>query len=131
MPETQEEFWTRAIFTVRDVEASVAYYCDKLGFIRKWSHAEGKTIIAAVERGGLQIILDGGTSLPRSAIPAVLSLTLHAEAAIAALHRDLTARGAKVRNAPFAVTWQQGVYQFEVQDLDGNLLVFWGDGLES
>ena len=131
MGEPKEEFWVRSIFRVGNVEASVAYYRDKLGFVEKWRAGDNTPVIAAVERGGLQIILDGGTELPRPAGSSVLSLTLHAHEGLAALHRDLTARGAKVRNAPFAVSWEKGTYQFDAEDLDGNVLCFWGEGLGS
>jgi hypothetical protein len=35
-------------------------------------------------------------------------------------------RGAKVKSPPFAVIWQADTYQLDVEDLDGNVLVFWG-----
>jgi catechol 2,3-dioxygenase-like lactoylglutathione lyase family enzyme len=131
MTEAHEEFWMRPVLAVRDVEASVAYYADQLGFARAWAHGDDGWTIAAVERQGLQLILDGGTDLPRLGSPSVLSLTLHAHEGLAALHREFAARGANLRSKPFPVTWQQGTWQFEVEDLDGNVLIFWGDGLAS
>ncbi len=39
----------------------------------------------------------------------------------------LSVRGAKITAMPFAVQWQEGINQFDVEDLDGNVLLFWGD----
>ena len=43
------------------------------------------------------------------------------------LHRELVGRGANIVTPLFEVIWQKNQYQFDVEDLDGNLLVFWGD----
>ena len=39
----------RPILCVADVEASLAYYCDKLGFEKGWDHGDEKLIIAQAE----------------------------------------------------------------------------------
>ena len=51
---------------------------------------------------------------------------MHMEDRLVALHRTLSDRGAKTRGQPVAVSWEKDTMQFEVEDLDGNLLVFWG-----
>ena len=51
---------------VRDVAASIAYYCDKLGCSVRWQHGEGRPIIAEVERRDLAIILDSESVVPKS-----------------------------------------------------------------
>lgn len=121
-----EQFWTRPILCVRDVEASVSYYCEKLGFTRRWEHGEGGLLIAEVERNGFHLILDRGSVLPRPATPSVLSLSLHAPETLGDLFRELSERGAKIAAPPFAVIWQADTYEMDVEDLDGNVLVFWG-----
>jgi hypothetical protein len=118
------QFYARPILCVRDVEASIAYYCDKLGFDRDWASPEVKPIIAQVSRDGMDIILDSASVIPRAAIPSVVSVSVND---LSGLHRDFRERGAKVVAAPFAVAWQAGVLQFDIEDLDGNILVFWGD----
>jgi hypothetical protein len=103
-----DEFYMRPLLRVADVEASVAYYCDKLGFTRSWHHGPDKTLIAQVGRGGLDIILDAGSVLPKPATPTVLSMSLHAGDQLGALHREFSERGAKVLSAPFGGALAEG-----------------------
>ena len=122
------EFFTRPVLAVADVGASIAYYCEKLGFEKAWDwEEEGRPRIAEVGRRGVEVILEDGTSaVPRSSGPVVLSLTLHDEEALGALRDELRERGAKIVAEPFEVVWAPGVHQLEVEDLDGNQLIFWG-----
>ncbi len=122
----REEFYTRPILCVRDVGASIAYYCEKLGFEKSWEFGDEKPFIAQVSRKGLDVILDSGSTIPRPARPSVLSMTLHEAEKLGALWRELEARGAKIASAPFEVVWEKGLFQLDVEDLDGNVLVFWG-----
>ena len=122
-----DEFYMRPMFCVRDVGASIAYYCEKLGFEKSWDHGGEKPIIAQVGRNGLDIILDSASAIPRAATPTVLSMSLHEPEKLGALHRELLGRGAKVVAAPFEVVWEKDLYQLDVEDLDGNVLVFWGE----
>jgi hypothetical protein len=120
------ELWMRPVLCVRDLAASLAYYCERLGFEKRWVHGPDNLIIAGIERGEIELILDAGSVLPRPAAPSVLSLTLHRPETLGDLHRELVGRGAKVVTPPFPVIWQADTYQLDVQDLDGNVLVFWG-----
>jgi len=122
-----DKFWARPVFFVRDVEASLAYYCNQLGFEKQWAHGSGKLIVAAVGRGGIDIILDSASVLPRAAGRSIVSMTLHKADTLEELHVELRDRGAKITSPPFAVIWQEGTYQFDVEDPDGNVLVFWGE----
>ncbi|HKP58638.1 MAG TPA: VOC family protein [Polyangiales bacterium] len=119
------EFWTRPIFSVADVRASCDYYCSKLGFTVAWSADSEQMVIAQVERPGIELILQNGTRIPSSKVPAVLALELHEHVKLDDLHRELEQRGAKIRAAPAPVYWQENTRQMEVEDLDGNLLLFW------
>ena len=121
---SDNDFYTRPILSVRDVRSSIAYYCDKLGFEKNWDFGEEILVIAQVGRNGLDIILDAESAIPRAAVPSVLSMSV---GDLGALHKELQDRGAKITAAPFAVQWQEGINQFDVEDLDGNVLVFWGD----
>ena len=123
-----EEFYTRPIFRVRDVAASLDYYREKLGFTNAWCAPDVAPVIAQVSRNGLEIILDAQSAIPKASNPSVLSMTLHRPEELGALHRELKRRGATIAAAPFEVVWEKGLYQLDVVDLDGNVLVFWGDG---
>ena len=105
---------------------SITYYCQKLGFTRSWMSGNDRTIIAQVEREGLDVILASAGVTPRAGLPSVLSVSLHQPGNLGALHREMVDRGARIVCAPFEVDWQEGTYQLEVHDLDGNVLIFWG-----
>ncbi len=122
-----DEFYTRPILCVRDVGASMTYYCEKLGFAKNWEFPVDKPIIAQVGRNGLEIILDSESTIPRASAPSVLSMTLHASDKLGALYRELKDRGANISAPPFEVVWENDLYQLDVEDLDGNVLVFWGE----
>jgi hypothetical protein len=119
-----DKYFVRPVFRVRDVAASIAYYCEKLGCQKRWDHGQDGPIIAEVERGDLSVILDSGSVLPKPAGNSILTLSIEA---LGALHQELVGRGARIVTAPFAVVWQENTFQFDVEDLDGNLLVFWGE----
>jgi hypothetical protein len=123
----KEEFFVRPVFLVKDVAASLIYYREQLDFETRWEHGENAPIIAEVERDGFSIILDSRSVLPKAQGRSVLSLSLHRPGQLGALHRELAGRGAKILAPPFAVVWQANTFQFDVEDLDGNILMFWGD----
>ncbi len=125
-----DEFYLRPIFGVEDLGRSLVYYCDTLGFEKAWEFGEAAPIIAQVGRNGLDLILDAGSVIPRPAGRSVASMTLHAPEQLGSLHRQLADRGARIGQAPFEVSWQAGLYQLDVLDPDGNVLVFWGDAPE-
>ena len=122
-----EEFYTRPILAVGDVTASVEYYCEKLGFTKMWSAPDTNPIIAQVGRNGLEIILDSQSLIPKSSVPTVLSMTLHQAEQLGSLYHEFKSLGVKITVTPFEVVWEKGLYQFDVEDLDGNILIFWGD----
>ena len=127
-PIDKPDFFSRAILTVSDVQASVDYYRAQLGFEVSWSHSNGaQVVIAQVERAGIDLILQCGSGIPSSAPAAVVAAELHAHVNLSSLHSELAQRGARIRKTPFQVPWQTHVHQLEVEDLDGNLLIFWGD----
>ena len=122
-----DEFYMRPILGVHDVGASTAYYCAKLGFAKHWEFPADEPIIAQVGRNGLDIILDFESALPRASVPSVLSMSLHEPDKLGALYREFKDRGAKISAAPFEVVWEKDLYQLDIEDLDGNVLVFWGE----
>jgi hypothetical protein len=69
------------------------------------------------------VILDAASVVPKPAGPSVLTLSIDN---LSHLHRELVGRGASIVTPPFEVVWQKNSWQFDVEDLDGNLLVFWG-----
>ena len=123
-----EKFFVRPVLCVRSVEASMAYYCEKLGFSKNWEHG-GKDglIIAEVGRDEITVILDCGSALSRPAAPSVLSVSVDKPETFGELHREFEEREARIVSAPFEVVWQKNIVQMDVEDLDGNILMFWAD----
>lgn len=110
------QWYSRPVLFVGDVEASRAFYIDKLGFIENWSFAEaGKLFIAQVAREDCEIILSSQWPEKNGKGMLFISLTT---ADYAALSGDLAANG---------VTAKQGWWGYRVlivTDLDGNELYF-------
>jgi len=121
-----EEFRTRPILRVRDVAASIAYYCEKLGFEKHWEHGSDPVTVAEVGRNGLDLILDSQSVLPKPAGASVLSIVFDKPEILGKMYREFEDRGAKIVSHPFPVVWQEDTYELDVEDLDGNVLTFWG-----
>lgn len=96
------------ILRVASVRASLDYYVNVLGFKVDWD--EG--YIASVSRGRCCIFLSEDQANPGAwmwiGVPDA-----------AALHEELTAKGAKIRHPPTNYVW---AYEIQVEDLDGNVL---------
>jgi catechol 2,3-dioxygenase-like lactoylglutathione lyase family enzyme len=126
---TGGKLWARHIFRVSDLAKSVAFYCEKLGFTQDWMEGGDDPAVAQVSRLGVTIILDKQAYWPKAGLPSVVSLTLNdvpQRPALDALHRELTAAGVDTSKAPSKVHWDPNVYEMEITDPDGNVLLFWG-----
>ena len=98
------------IFRVKDVDASIAYYRDALGFELRWRANEG---FACVARGNCSLfITDDNQSQPR------MWIWIGVED-VRQLHAAYLKSGAKVRNPPNNFEW---ALEMQVEDLDGNVL---------
>lgn len=125
----EDEFLPRTVLTVADVEKSIDYYCSKLGFETAWSYredGEDQLMIAEVYRGGIQLIVQKDSAVQGSQGPVVTAISFYKERQLPHFHEELVERGALIRRAPTPVPWQEGVHQMEVEDLDGNVFLFWG-----
>jgi predicted lactoylglutathione lyase len=98
------------VFRVKDVDASVAYYLNALGFELRWRADQH---FACVARDNCSIMLtDDNQSQPR------MWIWLGVED-VRALNQQLLASGAKLRNPPENFEW---ALEMQVEDLDGNVL---------
>ncbi len=98
------------IFRVIDVEASIAYYTNALGFEVRWRANPGFACVAR-ERCDI-FITDDNQSQPRMWIWIGVQ-------DVRALHEIYAASGAKIRNSPNNFDWG---LEMQVEDLDGNVL---------
>ncbi len=118
-------WWARPVLHVSDVDASIAFSQERLGFTRAWRFEEdGRAYVAQVDRQGCELILTRGW--PEKVGKALMFISLNVEpwsdeagiSAVDALRAELEGRGAPVQDG----RW--GYRLLVVQDPDGNLLYF-------
>src|SRR5258707_15062125 len=99
-----KDWFARPVFSVTDVEASLRFYVDRLGFTIPWRFDEaGKAYVAQVDRLGCSIIL--AKTWPEKVGKGLIFISLNVEpetreAATPALDElppDLEARGGPVK----------------------------------
>lgn len=116
------EWFARPVFHVTDVEASLRFYVDRLGFTKAWRYGEGgRARVVQVERQGSSIILCD--MWPEKIGKSLLFISLNAEpetqtATLDALRAELEAKEVSVKES----SW--GYRILVVDDPDGNQLFF-------
>ena len=119
------DWFARPVLHVTDVEASLRFYVNRLGFSMPWHFEEdGKTFVAQVERQGCALILS--SQWPEKIGKGLMFISLNVEpqtreaavAALDALRAELEAKGVPVKDG----SW--GYRLLVVDDLDGNQLFF-------
>lgn len=110
---------------MKDVEASLRFYCGQLGFTSPWRYDEdGKACVAQVDRQGCALIL--ASTWPEKTDKGLIFISLNvdpptSEAAVAALdllRKELESKGVPVKDG----SW--GYRLLVVDDPDGNQLLF-------
>jgi len=116
------DWFARPVLHVTDVEASIRFYVDRLGFTVPWRFEEGgETVVAQVERQGCALLL---SSQWREKVgKGLVFVSLNAEpatqaAALDTLRAELEAGGVAVKDG----RW--GYRLLVVEDPDGNQLHF-------
>ena len=108
-----------------DVDASLRFYVDRLGFTSPWRYEEdGKAHVAQVDRQGCALIL--AATWPEKIGKGLMFISLNVEpptpeataAAVDALRAELEAKGVPVKEG----SW--GYRLLVVDDPDGNQLFF-------
>jgi uncharacterized glyoxalase superfamily protein PhnB len=119
------DWFARPVLHVTDVEASLRFYKDLLGFTSPWRYDEdGRTFVAQVDRQGCALILSN--QWPAKVGKGLIFISLNVEpetreaavAALDALRAELEAKGAPVKEG----SW--GYRLLVVDDPDGNQLFF-------
>jgi catechol 2,3-dioxygenase-like lactoylglutathione lyase family enzyme len=116
------DWFARPILNVKDVEAALRFYVDRLGFTSPWRYDEdGRAHVAQVDRQGCALIL--AKTWPEKIGKGLMFISLNAEretqaAALDALRAELEAKGVPVKEG----SW--GYRLLVVDDLDGNQLLF-------
>ena len=117
------DWFARPVLHVTDVEASLRFYMNRLGFTSPWRYdEEGKVRVAQVDRQGCALILSD--QWPEKVGKGLMFISLNVEppaaavAALDALRAELEAKGAPVKEG----SW--GYRLLVVDDPDGNQLFF-------
>ena len=116
------DWFARPVLHVKDVEASLRFYVNQLGFTSPWRYDEdGKAHVAQVEGLGCALIL--ADAWPEKIGKGLMFISLNAEletqvARLDALRAELQAKGVPVKDG----SW--GYRLLVVDDLDGNQLFF-------
>ncbi len=124
------DWFARPVLHVKDVEASLLFYINRLGFTSPWRYDDdGKAHVAQVDRQGCALIL--ADTLPEKIGKALMFISLNVEpatseretraaevAALDALRAELEAKGVRVKDG----SW--GYRLLVVDDPDGNQLFF-------
>ena len=119
------DWFARPILVVTDVEASLRFYVDRLGFTCPWHFDEdGRAYVAQVDRQGCALIL--AQTWPEKVGKGLMFISLNVEppareaatSALDALRAELEAKGVPVKDG----SW--GYRLLVVDDPDGNQLFF-------
>jgi catechol 2,3-dioxygenase-like lactoylglutathione lyase family enzyme len=116
------DWFARPVLHVTDVDASIRFYVDRLGFTSPWRFEEdGKTFVAQVERQGCTLILC--SQWPEKVGKGLMFISLNVEpeaqkAALDALRAELEAKGVPIKDG----SW--GYRLLVIDDPDGNQLFF-------
>ena len=119
------DWFARPVLHVADVEASLLFYVNRLGFTSPWRyHEDGRAHVAQVDRQGCALIL--ADTWPEKIGKGLMFISLNVEpatpeaaaAAVDALRAELEAKGVPVKDG----SW--GYRLLVVEDPDGNQLFF-------
>jgi catechol 2,3-dioxygenase-like lactoylglutathione lyase family enzyme len=116
------DWFARPVLHVTDVEASLRFYVDRLGFTSPWRYDEGPRVrVAQVERQGCALIL--ADTWPEKVGKGLMFISLNADpetqmATLEALRAEVEAKGVPVKDG----SW--GYRLLVIDDLDGNQLFF-------
>jgi catechol 2,3-dioxygenase-like lactoylglutathione lyase family enzyme len=106
------------VLTVSDLQASLAYYRDKLGFDIAFQFGT-PSFYAGLFSGKVRLHLIAADHAPRPPGHGAVAIDVDD---VDALHTELVTRGAKILKAPANQAY--GLRDFDVADLDGNMLFF-------
>lgn len=123
-----EEWYARAVLFVADIDRTLDFYVNRLGFTRSWRYEDGgKTLVAQADRQGCALIFS--SQWPNKVGKGLIFISLNVdaapdrrqvevEAALDKLRAELESKGVKVEDG----FW--GYRLLIIRDPDGNELYF-------
>jgi uncharacterized glyoxalase superfamily protein PhnB len=120
-PETLRLRTLTPALTVSDLEASLAWYCDTVGFIvvQKWEE-DGKIAGAVVEAGRIRLFLVQNDKEPSAPVTQTMQFYCSSGQDIDNLAAAIQSRGGVLDKPPANQPW--GARSFDLLDPDGVLL---------
>ena len=110
------DWFARPVLFVADVDRSIDFYVDQLGFTKSWRYEEeGRALVAQVDRQGCALIMS--SQWPSKVGMGLMFISLEVDV-LHALRRELEGRGVAVKDG----SW--GYPIMIIRDLDGNELYF-------
>lgn len=109
-------FGSATTFQVSDVDASLKYFTEVLGFVKKFQFGD----YAGIEYGDIQIHLSGPKATNKRQVGQG-SIYVFCDDCDA-YYQEVTSRGARVQAAP--KDYEYGMRDFVVEDPDGNMVAF-------
>jgi uncharacterized glyoxalase superfamily protein PhnB len=110
------DWFARPVLFVNDVDRSIDFYVDQLGFTKSWRYEEeGKARVAQVDRQGCALILS--SQWPNKVGTGLMFISLDVEV-LHELRAELENKGVDVKDG----YW--GYPLMVIRDLDGNELYF-------
>ena len=106
------------VLTVSDLPASLAYYREKLGFEVAFQYGT-PAFYAGLFSGKIRLHLIAADHAPRPPGHGAVAIDVDD---VDALHAELAKRGARILKPPANQAY--GLRDFDVADLDGNMLFF-------
>jgi uncharacterized glyoxalase superfamily protein PhnB len=127
-PSANIDFRAVPVINVENVEASVAYYRDKLGFEMSWDtkNDDGQVVMAGLSRANAELFIDSRCKKTNFGLR--LMIEIDPTDRLNELHEEFISRGAQILQPPTMQDW--GWTVMTVTDLDGNMLDFCGDEIE-
>jgi catechol 2,3-dioxygenase-like lactoylglutathione lyase family enzyme len=111
-----DQWYSRPVLFVADIDRSVDFYVKQLGFTQAWRYEEeGKAFVAQVARKGCELIFS--SQWPDKVGKGLLFISLDADV-LDAVRTELQGRGVEVKDG------QWGYRLMVVTDPDGNELYF-------
>jgi len=116
-----ENLYARTVFFVRDGEAALKFYTERLGFTEDWNYRdEGRTEVCQVSLFGFEVILNQIHSRTPQAGQGRIFIGLE-DVQVPPVREHFAARGVTLEQ----LSW--GKPTLAIRDPDGNELFFWPD----
>ena len=110
------DWFARPVLFVADVDRSIDFYVNQLGFTKSWRYEEeGRALVAQVDRQGCALIVS--SQWPSKVGMGLMFISLEVDV-LHALRQELEGRGVGVKDG----FW--GYPLMIIHDLDGNELYF-------